>query len=68
MLCVCKRMKFYRYINSLGGWVCVCMLLTITERAWVKGETIARVLDFAESCQVCSLLFKKKSPPRGAIS
>lgn len=61
-------MDVYRYRNSLGGWVCVCMLLTITERAWVKSETIARFLDIAESCQVFPLLFKKKISPRGAIS
>lgn len=61
-------MNFDRYINSLGRWVYACMLLTITERAWVKGETIAGLLDFAESCQVSPLLFSKKSPPRGAIS
>lgn len=38
------------------------MLLTITERSWVKGETKAGFLDFAESCHVGPLLYKKKSP------
>lgn len=65
MLCVCKKNVFLevsKFAREMG-MRCVCMLLTITERSWVKGETIAGCLDIAESCQVCPLLFKKKSAP-----